>query len=168
MKRRLFLSLCLLALCACTACSPYWYKKPDRFLVQNSRLNWAQIFYQASESAPRVRCDLRDNGLITILEGKSVTVGDDFNIEYDKPDFGDVRKYYYQMDPDFFRQTLQLLVDTGLMEEEEIEEGDPVYPKVLVRGNINHHVFQKFTVDPDLIAEIRSQLFQFKMSGQLR
>ena len=59
MKRRLFLSLCLLALCACAACSPYWYKKPDRFLVQNSRLNWAQIFYQASESAPRVRCDLR-------------------------------------------------------------------------------------------------------------
>lgn len=168
MKRRLILSFALCALCACTACSPYWYKKPDRFVVQSSRLNWAQIFYQASENAPRVRCDLRDNGQITILEGKSVTVGDDFNIEYHKPDFGDVRKYYYQMDAEFFRETLQLLVDTGLMDEEEIGEEAPVYPKVMVRGNINHHVFEKFTVDPDLIAEIRAQLFQFKMQGQLR
>lgn len=167
MKRLSRVVLLALALLPLAACSPYWYKLPEKFTVQDSRLNWVQIFYQASESAPRVRCDMRDSGMITILEGKSVTVGDDFNIEYAKPNFGDVRKYYYKMDPEMFRQTLQLLVDAGLLKEEKIKEGDPVYPKVLVRGNVNHRVVEKFTVNPDLIAEIRTQLFQFKMSGQL-
>ena len=162
------LLLALLPLFALTGCSPYWYKHPEEFQVVDSRLSWLQIYYQAGPEAPRVRCDMRNEGQITILEGKSVTVGDDFNIDYAAPSFGDVRKYYYQMDPTLFRQTLQLLVDTGLFKEEgEPDDDTPLYPKVLVRANINHKKVEKFTYDEALINEIRSQLFQFKMSGRL-
>ena len=162
------LRLALLALPLLTllpACSPYWYRHDDAFVVQNSRLNWLQVYYQASEDAPRVRCDYKDNGSIIVLEGHSVTVGDDFNIEYDKAAFGDVRKYHYTLDPQMFREYLQVLVDCDLMKYEEPRDDTPIYPKVMVRANINHHRVEKFTFNPDLIAELRTQIFQFKLSG---
>ena len=166
MKRLAFLPL--LALLACAGCSPYWYRAPEEFTVQESRLNWVQIYYQESPTAPRVRCDMRNEGQITVLEGMSVTVGDDFNIDYKDPSFGDVRKYHYQMDPALFRQTLQLLVDTGLFViEGEPEDDTPLSPKILVRANVNHKKIEKFTYDEALQNEIRTQLFQYKMSGRL-
>lgn len=161
-------SLLTLAVLALAGCSPYWYRAPEQFVVEESRLNWVQIYYQESPTAPRVRCDMRNDGQITILEGMSVTVGDDFNIDYRDPAFGDVRKYYYQMDPALFRQTLQLLVDTGLfVVEGEPEEDTPLYPKVMIKANVNHKKIDKFTYDEALQNEIRIQLFQYKMSGRL-
>lgn len=161
-------SLLTLAALALAGCSPYWYRAPEQFVVEESRLNWVQIYYQESPTAPRVRCDMRNDGQITILEGMSVTVGDDFNIDYRDPAFGDVRKYYYQMDPALFRQTLQLLVDTGLfVVEGEPEEDTPLYPKVMIKANVNHKKIDKFTYDEALQNEIRIQLFQYKMSGRL-
>ncbi len=165
MKKLLFFLLPLMLL---TGCASDWYMPPEKFTVEQSRLNWVQILYQAKEDAPRIRCDMRNDGIITVLEGHSVTVGDDFNIEYDKATFGDIRKYHYTMPPDLFRETLQVLVNAGLLERKPAEEEDPVYPKVLIKANINHRKIDKFTADPDLIAEIRTQLFQFKMSGQLQ
>ena len=161
-------SLLALAALALAGCSPYWYRAPEQFVVEESHLNWVQIYYQESPTAPRVRCDMRNDGQITILEGMSVTVGDDFNIDYRDPAFGDVRKYYYQMDPALFRQTLQLLVDTGLfVVEGEPEEDTPLYPKVMIKANVNHKKIDKFTYDEALQNEIRIQLFQYKMSGRL-
>ncbi len=165
--KRCFL-IVLLPLLLLTGCASDWYMPAEKFQVERSRLNWVQILYQAQEDAPRIRCDMRNDGMITILEGRSVTVGDDFNIDYEKATFGDVRKYHYTMPPDLFRETLQVLVDSGLLERKTPDEDDPVYPKVLIKANINHHKIDKFTADPDLIAEIRTQLFQFKMSGQLQ
>lgn len=161
------LFLFLLALGVGSGCSAYWYRSPEKFTVKNSRLNWVQIYYQASEDAPRVRCDMTNNGQVTILEGRSVTVGDDFNIEYEKKDFGDLRKYYYSMRPEMFDMTLQLLVDSGLLVREKPDEDAPLYPKVLVKANINHVKQDKFTYNELLISEIRTLLFQYKMSGQL-
>ena len=146
-------------------CSPYWYKHEDAFTVQPSRLNWVQIYYQAREDAPRMRCDYKNNGVIIVLEGHSVTVGDDFNIEYDKASFGDIRKYVYRTSPEVFRDYLQALVDQGLLVEEEAKEEDALYPKVMVRANIDHHRLNKFTFKEGLIDEIRAQLFQFRLSG---
>lgn len=166
--KRLWMLLVVVGLLGFSACSPYWYRKDQPFQVQNSRLNWVQIFYQANEKAPRVRCDMKDNGHVTVLEGHSVTVGDDFNIEYEKATFGDVRKYHYTMPADLFRMNLQMLVDNDLMKVEEASEDSPVYPKVMVRANINHHRVEKFTFNEELIAEIRTQLFQYKMSGLSR
>lgn len=145
----------------------YWYRSPEQFTVQSSRLNWVHIYYQANEKAPRVRCEMTNNGQITILEGHSVTVGDDFNIEYDKKNFGDVRKYYYSMPPEMFNATLQMLVDAGLLKIEKAEADSPMYPKVMIKANINHVKQDKFTFDETLISEIRTILFQFKMSGTL-
>ena len=161
------LFLFLLILGVGNGCSAYWYRSPEKFTVKNSRLNWVQIYYQASEDAPRVRCDMTNNGQVTILEGRSVTVGDDFNIEYEKKDFGDVRKYYYSMRPEMFDMTLQLVVDSGLLVREKPDADAPLYPKVLVKANINHVKQDKFTYNELLISEIRTLLFQYKMSGQL-
>ena len=167
MKRLVLLLLCPLLL-AMGACSPYWYEPNPQFVVQDSRLNWVQIIYQSAENAPRVRCNYDNSGVITVLEGRSVTVGDDFNIEYEKADFGDVRKYRYTMQKAMFRESLQALVDAGLMKEEKANEETPMYPKILVRANINHHKIEKFVFNETLAAEIRTQLFQFKMSGMLQ
>lgn len=166
-KHLLIALLSLLFLCTGVGCSAYWYRLPEKFEVQNSRLNWVNIYYQADEDAPRIRCEMSDSGQIMILEGHSVTVGDDFNIEYHKRDFRDIRKYYYSMDPEMFRVTLQMLVDNGLLIREKLDEDSPVYPKVMIKANINHTTVDKFTVKEDLIAEIRSLLFQYKMSGTL-
>ncbi len=167
MSRVLFL-LVALSIVWMTGCSPDWYMHDEHFEVQNSNLNWVQIYYQATESSPRVRCDMRNGGQVVILEGKSVTVGDDFNIDYANPNFGDVRKYHYTMPADMYRDTLQHLVNVGLLERNEPKEDDPLYPKVLIYTNIDHNVTKKFTSDPELIAEIRSLLFRFKMAGQLQ
>lgn len=167
MKRLALLLLCPLLL-SVVACSPYWYEPATQFVVEDSRLNWVQIFYQSAENAPRVRCNYDNSGVITVLEGRSVTVGDDFNIEYEKATFGDVRKYTYTMQKTMFRESLQALVDAGLMKEEKPSEETPMYPKILVRANINHHKVEKFVFNEALAAEIRTQLFQFKMSGMLQ
>lgn len=168
MKRWISFTGCaLLALIFCEGCSMYWYRSPEKFTVKNSRLNWVHIYYQAEEDAPRIRCEMTNNGQITILEGHSVTVGDDFNIEYHKKDFGDVRKYYYSMQPSMFDATLQLLVDSGLMTIEKPDEDAPLYPKVMIKANINHVKQDKFTFNEALISEIRTLLFQYKMSGTL-
>lgn len=157
----------LLFLCSLftTGCAAYWYKDNDGFVVRDSRLNWVEIYYQEAPDKPRIRCSMSDNGQITILEGHSVTVGDDFNIDYEDRNFGDVRKYHYTMDRHMFRETLQVLVDLGLVKLEAPDEDDPVYPKVMVNSNINGRTMKKFTTNKDLITEIRIQLFQFKMSG---
>lgn len=155
----------MLPLLLAAGCSPYWYKDNKRFIVQESRLNWVEIYYQEAEDKPRIRCSMRDNGQITILEGHSVTVGDDFNIDYEHRNFGDVRKYHYTMDRRMFRETLQILVDLGLVKLEPPDENAPLYPKVMVNANIDGRTMKKFTTNEDLITEIRIQLFQFKMSG---
>lgn len=166
MKRVIVPLMTLMVVCA--GCASDWYLKPEKFQVKNDRLNKVEIRYQATEESPRIRCEMKNNGYVQILEGHSVTVGDDFNIEYDKPTFGDVRKYTYSMDPEMFRDTLQLLVDAGLLERVEMDEDDPVYPKVLVRAMINGAWIEKFTADPKLIAEIRMLLTQFKRAGYVR
>lgn len=168
MKKRLFIALlALITLLFGGGCSAYWYRSPEVFTVQNSRLNWVHIYYQENEKAPRVRCEMSDNGQITILEGHSVTVGDNFNIEYHKKEFGDVRKYYYSMPPEMFRMTLQVLVNAGLMTVEKAKKDDLMYPKVMIKANINHVKQDKFTFKEELISEIRTLLFQCKMSGTL-
>lgn len=163
---RLIPTLLLLPLLACAACSPYWYKQPEVFTVAPSGLNYVQIYYQAAEDAPRIRCDLR-NGQAIVRVGRSVTVGDDFNIEYEDRHFQDDRKIHYTMSAPFFTAALQALVDVGLFKEEKPDKDAPIYPKVLVKANVNHHVIDKFTFDEALIAEIRSQLFQYRMSDRL-
>lgn len=167
MKKLFPLFLTIILLFFGVGCSAHWYRLPEKFEVKNSRLNWVNIYYQAEESAPRIRCEMSDSGQIMILEGHSVTVGDDFNIEYHKKDFRDIRKYYYSMDPEMFRVTLQMLVDNGLLVREKLDEDSPVYPKVMIKANINHVTVDKFTVNETLIDEIRSLLFQYKMSGTL-
>ncbi len=166
--KTLLLLLATLPLLLLTACSPDWYMHDEHIQVQASNLNWVQIYYQATETSPRIRCDMRNAGQIIVLEGKSVTVGDDFNIDTSDPNFGDVRKYHYTMPPDMFRDTLQHLVNVGLLERTEPKEDDPIYPKVMIYTNIDHTIVKKFTTDPELIAEIRSLLFRFKMSGRLQ
>lgn len=162
---KFILTLALFAAIFTAGCSAYWYKDNARFIVQDSRLNWVEIYYQEAEDKPRVRCYMGDNGQVTILEGHSVTVGDDFNIDYEDRNFGDVRKYHYTMDRHMFRETLQILVDQGLVKLETPDEKAPLYPKVMVNSNINGRTMKKFTTNKDLITEIRIQLFQFKMSG---
>lgn len=162
---KLFMFCLILLSLFTTGCSAYWYKDNKRFIVQESRLNWVEIYYQEAADKPRIRCYMSDNGQVTILEGHSVTVGDDFNIDYEDKNFGDVRKYHYTMNRHMFRETLQLLVDQGLVKLETPNEDDPIYPKVMVNSNINGRTMKKFTTDKDLITEIRIQLFQFKMSG---
>ncbi len=161
MKQLLF--LCLLM--GLTACSPYWYKLPETFIVQPSSLNYVQIYFQESEDAPRMRCDLRNNKAILRI-GHSVTVGDDFNIEYEARTFQDDRKHHYAMSAPFFTDALQALVDAGLFKPEEPDASTPLYPKVLLKANINHHTIDKFTFSEDLISEIRSQLFQYRMADR--
>lgn len=164
MKSLLFTLLIAFLFAAC-GCSPYWYMDNEGFTVQESRLNWVEIYYQEAEDKPRIRCSMRDNGQITVLEGRSVTVGDDFNINYEDKNFGDVRKYQYTMDRRMFRETLQVLVDMGILKLEAPDEDAPLYPKVMVNSNINSRTMKKFTTNQDLITEIKIQLFQFKMSG---
>lgn len=164
--KRLFALLPLLSLLIVCACSPYWYRQLETFTVTPSGLNYVQIYYQADEAAPRIRCDLRDSQAI-VRVGQSVTVGDDFNIEYEDRHFQDDRKIHYSMGPQFFTDALQALVDAGLFKEEKRAKGAPLYPKVLVKANVNHHVIDKFTFDETLIAEIRSQLFQYRMADRL-
>ncbi len=169
MKTRILLTFLSLGLLFTTwGCAHDWYKQPEKFKVQPSRLNWVSIYYQASAKTPRIRCEMSDNGQkITILEGHSVTVGDDFNIGYQKSTFSDVKKYYYSMPPEMFQMTLQTLIDVGLMEREEPDEDTPLYPKVMIKANINHKRMDKFTFKQELIDEIRTLLFQYKMSGSL-
>ncbi len=152
-------------LAAVLGCSPYWYKQPETFAVAPSGLNYVQIYFQSAEDAPRIRCDLRNNQAI-VRVGRSVTVGDDFNIEYEDRNFQDDRKIHYTMTPQYFTDALQALVDAGLFKDEKRPRDAPLYPKVLVKANVNHHVIDKFTFDEALIAEIRSQLFQYRMSDR--
>ncbi|MEG1479434.1 MAG: hypothetical protein RSD41_00285 [Kiritimatiellia bacterium] len=171
MRKVIFFLLPVLLLCGCAS---DWYQSPERITVKDSGLNWVQIYYQATSQSPRIRCDLRDRGSVTVLEGKSVTVGDDFNIDYQNKDFQDVQKYQYQMSPDDFVTTLQALVNSNLLEREKNTKEDEAklekdeIAKVLVRANINHCRIDKFTFDRDLILEIEMQLFRYKRSGRVR
>ena len=159
------MALCASLLIAAAGCSGYWYRSPEYVVVDRSALNYVQIFYQASETAPRVRCLMRDGNII-LLVGHSVTVGDDFNIDYRKRAFGDIKEHTLSLGPDSFRDTLQTLVNAGILRYSRPDSDAPVYPKVLVKCNINHCVRDQFVYDETLIAEIEAQLTRYRLAGQ--
>lgn len=162
-------------------CASDWYLPEEHFRVRDSALNRVQIIYQKTPDSPRIRCDMSDRGMVTVLVGRSVTVGDDFNIEHQDPDFADVRKVTTRMTPELFLLSLQALVDAGLLEREEpdaylskaeeaADAGNPLPdpPKVLVRANINSVKTERFTFNEDLIAEIEMQLYRYRRAASER
>ncbi len=175
MKRiRTLLILPLLALCGCAS---DWYLDEEYFKVRDLTHNQVEIIYQRTPTSPRYRCDMRQRGMITLVEGKSVTIGDAFDVNTDDPNFSDVRTTKTTMTPDLFRLTLQSLVDVGLLErenpetyEEEMRKAlaskDPKdhLPKVFIYAKINSSVIQKYTSNRDLITEIELQLYRYRRS----
>lgn len=159
-------------------CASDWYMPEEHFTVRDSGLNRVQIVYQKTPDSPRMRCDMSDRGMVTLLVGHSVTVGDDFNIEYQDRHFSDVQKISTRMSPELFLISLQSLVDAGLLEREDPDdatakvekaeaENKPL-PKVLVRANINGIKTERFTFNENLIFEIEMQLYRYRRAAVSR
>ncbi len=178
MKRFL---LCLLPILTLCGCASDWYLDPTHFIVRDLSYNKVEIIYQRTPDAPRYRIDMRQRGIVTLTEGRSVAIGDAFDVNTNDPNFTDVRTAKTTMTPELFCISLQSLVDAGLMEREDPDayeeamlasdnETDPKkkLPKVLIYANLNGSVIQKFTSNKDLITEVELQLYRYRRAFTTR
>lgn len=145
-------------------CSPYWYREHHNVKVADSRFNRLQITCQFDEDKPRVNCEINGNGNITLVEGHSTSVSDQFSINQ-AGTYGDVKKYTVNIPPAEVQIHLQTLVDAGLFDLEEADEDQPLFPRILLAGRVNGIKVDKFTFKEELIMEVRSLLFEYKVRG---
>ncbi len=143
-------------------CSPYWYREHHNVHVADSKFNRLQITLQLAEDKPRINCEINGNGNITYIEGMSAAVSDQFSID-ETSTYGDIKKYTLHLPPSEIKYHLQILVDAGLFDLEEATEDTPLFPRVLLAGRVNGIKVDKFTFKEDLIMEVRSLLFDYKI-----
>lgn len=158
------LALLLLLVTFCGGCSPYWYREHDGHIVKPSDFNRLTISYQRAPDKPRMRCEMDGNGQVVLVEGNATAVTDQFDVS-ETSTYGDVKKYSCMFPKKVINEHFQQLVNAGLLKHEEPDEGESIFPRVLISGRVNGIKVEKFTFHDDLITEIRILLMDYKLRG---
>lgn len=128
---------------------------PAYITVNDSPLNWVEIFYLREKDAPQIRLSMRGKGTVSIEQGRSKLVSDSFAHEYEAEEWLDRKTKTFTIPAQQQRETLQSLVNFGLLKIGEKPKGaDLMKTSMLVKGNINGRKIDKYVFDDDLILQI--------------
>jgi hypothetical protein len=157
------LALALGAVAWLGGCAMFSSPPPPRVVVDNSQLNRMTVRYRARNPAIKpVVLTVLGSGYIRVMRGMSPLVADDFAIDVDHPNWGDVDADTIGMSAAEARVILQHFADAGLMQEPEFPKDEAISADTLgvaeFRCNINGDKHRCVTTNPDLIGMVEMLL----------
>jgi len=157
-------NICLFTLAAMflvtTGCFDPFYNEPY-FKVDESSLNWLEIYSKKISGKNLVRVRLDGGGVIKIREGTSPLVGDGFAHDTRHEQWEDIRDYKLTISKEEANRIFQELVNNGLFLEQKKSEDSPEDTAIMAFGNIQNHTIYATVYDPDLYEHLQSIVLMF-------
>jgi len=138
------------------------------FTVEESGLNWLEINHVKKQGSLRVRVWVDGNGIVTVREGKSPLVGNDFATDVKDPKWADVREYRLNIPRENVVPIFQMLVDHGLFEKQDKDAKGSEDELVMARANIQHKTISSAISDPELAEYLKNVVMMFYHPSPVR
>ena len=157
-------NICLLILATVfiftTGCFDPFYHNPY-FRVDESSLNWLEIYYKHISSKKLVRVRIDGGGVIKIREGTSPLVGNEFANDNRNEKWEDIRDYQLTISKEEANRIFQELINNGLFLEQKKSGDSPEKNAIMAFGNIQNHTIYSTIYDPDLYEHLNALVLMF-------
>jgi len=164
MRKRVFFGavLAAAAFCGCSnfIMSPY-------FTVKDSGLNWVSIRYYQMKTTPIQRVNVRidGNGMVSVKEGASSLVSNDFAAKSGETSWGDIRATNLTLSPEEVLPIFQMLVDKGLFKDRIKGKSTTTNEAIFASANIDGKACGSeddiYGIDPDLADHLKMVVMMF-------
>jgi len=160
MKKNISLILLAAALTFTSGCFDPFYSNPY-FKVDESGLNWLEIYYKPIASKKLVRVRLDGGGVVKIREGTSPLVGNEFAHDNLNDRWDDIRDYSLTISKAEANRIFQELINNGLFLEQKKSADSPEGAAIMAFGNIQNHTVYSTIYDPDLYEHLNAIVLTF-------
>jgi len=160
MKKNIFLISLAAAFIFTSGCFDPFYNNPY-FKVDESGLNWLEIYQKQISSKKLVRVRIDGGGVIKIREGTSPLVGDEFANDNRNDKWEDIREYQLTVSKEEANRIYQELINNGLFLEQKKSNDSPEGNVIMAFGNIQNHTIYSTIYDPDLYEHLNAIVLMF-------
>jgi hypothetical protein len=141
-------------------CFDPFYNEPY-FNVDESALNWLEIYSKKISSKKLVRVRIDGGGVIKIREVTSPLVGDEFAHDNRNEKWEDIRDYKLTISKEEVHRIYQELINNGLFLEQKKSKDSPEETAIMAFGNIQNHTIYSTIYDPDLYEHLNAIVLMF-------
>lgn len=160
MKKNISLIILAAVFTITVGCFDPFYHNPY-FKVEESSLNWLEIYYKQISSKKLVRVRIDGGGVIKIREGTSPLVGNEFAHNNKDEKWEDIRDYQLTISKDESNRIFQELTNNGLFLEQKKSKESPEGAAIMAFGNIHNHTIYSTIYDPDLYEHLNALVLMF-------
>lgn len=160
MKKTIGLSILAAMFLLATGCFDPFYHNPY-FKVDESGLNWLEIYSKKISGKKLVRVRIDGGGVIKIREGTSPLVGNEFAHDTRNEQWEDIRDYQLSISKEEANRIFQELINNGLFLEQKKSDDSPEDTAIMAFGNIQNHTVYSTVYDPDLYEHLQSIVLMF-------
>ncbi|MDD2598010.1 MAG: hypothetical protein PHO37_02125 [Kiritimatiellae bacterium] len=160
MKKNILFSILVAALTFSSGCFDPFYHNPY-FKVDESGLNWLEIYHKQISGKKLVRVRIDGNGVIKVKEGTSPLVGDGFAHDNSHENWEDIRDYRLTVSREETNRIFQELVNNGLFLEQKKSDDSPEGTAIMAFGNIQNHTVYATVYDSDLYEHLNALVLTF-------
>ena len=169
MKKALVLALLGLFCGILPGCGPFWV---DPYItVRESSLNWVAIHYYNMSRQPirRIGVEIYGTGTVLVKKGTSELVSNDFAKRSKDANWGNIKTYRIQIDPQAANDIFQNLVNYGLLDREKTGKSSKKEVTdrfIAVKANLCNNTYSDnvnmFEEDPDLAEHLLDVIREFE------
>jgi hypothetical protein len=160
MKKNICLSVLAAIVLLTPGCFDPFYSNPY-FKVDESGLNWLEIYSKKISGKDLVRVRLDGGGVIKIREGTSPLVGNEFAHDPRHEQWDDIRDYQLSISKEEVNRLFQELINNGLFLEQKKTEDSPEDTAIMAFGNIQNHTVYSTIYDPELYEHLQAIVLMF-------
>ena len=169
MKKALVLALLGLFCGILPGCGPFWV---DPYItVRESSLNWVAIHYYNMSRQPirRIGVEIYGTGTVLVKKGTSELVSNDFAKRSKDANWGNIKTYRIQIDPQAANDIFQNLVNYGVLDREKTGKSsrkEVTDRFIAVSANLCNNTYSDnvnmFEEDPDLAEQLLDVIREFE------
>ncbi len=160
MKKNISLIIIAAVLTLSSGCFDPFYSNPY-FKVEESGLNWLEIYYKQISSKKLVRVRIDGGGVVKIREGTSPLVGNEFAHDNLNDKWEDIRDYNLTISKAEANRIFQELTNNGLFLEQKKSDDAPQGAAIMAFGNIQNHTVYSTVYDADLYEHLHAIVLTF-------
>ena len=151
-----------------SGCGPFWVD--PYIMVQESSLNWVAIHYYNMSRQPirRIGVEIYGTGTVLVKKGTSELVSNDFAKRSKDANWGNIKTYRIQIDPQAANDIFQNLVNYGVLDREKTFKASKKKSQdrfIAVKANICNNTYSDnvnmFEEDPDLAEHLLDVIREF-------
>ena len=152
-----------------SGCGPFWV---DPYItVQESSLNWVSIHYYNMSRQPirRIGVEIYGTGTVLVKKGTSELVSNDFAKRSKDANWGNIKTYRIQIDPQAANDIFQNLVNYGVLDREKTGKSSKKEVTdrfIAVKANLSNNTYSDnvnmFEEDPDLAEQLLDVVREFE------